>query len=413
MRKFVLLALCALALVACKKENAAGVLPVHIVTGEVSDLTPYTVTLHGQYSIGIGMSDVEFGMIFSDSQYLNESNSRVIRAYGEDNKFLVPIENLETETTYYYRSFIYYREGFNQKKKDYGEVRSFTTPPINAVVTTGSAIAGISYIYAKGSVSIEYKRTHQRFAYMLFGKSPDEVEKKSMNNSVFCSINDDYDDEWTFEASYLDTDGQTCYYRAMIEYNGREYYGEIKSINHIPCAPTEGEIIDMGLSVKWGSCNVGATKPEESGDYFAWGEVASKSEYTTANYLYAGETPEILPLANDAASVNLGESWRMPTFQECRDLIDGENNFLEYGSYNGVYGCLITSKKNGNSLFFPAAGEKVNDHSMSYGLRGCYWTSSFDLVCNLANRFEFGQGSSASVFTANNPSGAPVRGVHN
>ena len=377
MRKFVLLALCALALVACKKEYPAGLLPVYIVTGEVSDLTPYTATLNGQYFIRNGMKDIEYGMIFSESPSLLESNSRVVHAHGTDNNFSVSFDNLRTETTYYYKSFINYREGFNLEKKDYGEVRSFTTPPINAVVTTGAAIAGTTYIYVKSSVSIEFKcKIPRRYAYMLFGKTPEAVEKKSKDNSVFCSINDDNDDEWTFETTYKDIDGQTCYYRALVEYEDREYYGEIKQVSHIPFAPTAGSMIDMGLSVKWAGWNVGASKPEEDGDYFAWGETASKTEYTKENYLYNPETPGDLPVSADAASVALGAGWRMPTVSEFDELID--NSLTEWGQYSTVPGMLFISKKNGNTIFFPASGVKTNQYLHGQGINGYYWTRDYN-----------------------------------
>lgn len=350
---------------------------MYIVTGEVSDLTPYTATLNGQYFISSGMRDVEYGLLFSESPSLLEYNSRVIHAHGTDNNFSVSFDNLRTETTYYYRSFIYYREGFNLEKKDYGETKSFTTPPINAVVTTGLAIAGATNIYVKSSVSIEFKcKIPRRYAYMLFGKTPGAVEKKSNDNSVFCSINDDNDDEWTFETTYKDIDGQTCYYRALVEYEDREYYGEIKQVSHIPFAPTAGNMIDMGLSVKWAGCNVGASKPEEDGDYFAWGETAPKTEYTQENYLYNPETPGDLPVSVDAASVSLGAGWRMPTSSEFEELID--NSLTEWGLYGTAPGMLFISKKNHNTIFLPASGLKSTQSLYCQGDVGNYWTRDYN-----------------------------------
>ena len=116
------------------------------------------------------------------------------------------------------------------------------------------------------------------------------------------------------------------------------------------------DYVDLGLSVKWATCNVGASCPEEYGNYYAWGETNTKSEYTKYNSKtwersmgdISGD-PEY-----DAARANWGGSWRMPTKAEFDEL--GMNCDYELTTQNGVVGLLFTSKKNGNSIFFPAAG---------------------------------------------------------
>ena len=113
--------------------------------------------------------------------------------------------------------------------------------------------------------------------------------------------------------------------------------------------------VDLGLSVKWATCNVGANSPEDYGDYFAWGEITPKTIYTTSNYSYS-DNPTILPLSNDAAHANWGGSWRMPTDAEMTEL--RSNCTWTWTSQNGVNGRKITSKSNGNSIFLPAAGSR-------------------------------------------------------
>ena len=112
------------------------------------------------------------------------------------------------------------------------------------------------------------------------------------------------------------------------------------------------EYVDLGLSVKWATCNVGATKPEAFGDYFAWGETSPKNSYTDSNYTYS-DNPSTLPLNKDAASVNMGGKWRMPTKKECQELI--EKCSLEQITQNGVYGYKVIGP-NGNFIFLPATG---------------------------------------------------------
>ena len=132
-----------------------------------------------------------------------------------------------------------------------------------------------------------------------------------------------------------------------------------------------GVPVDLGLSVKWASCNVGANSPEDYGDYFAWGEVIPKNEFSYEGYLYRDNNPKILPPHADAATVNWGGSWRMPTDAELTEL--REQCTWTWTSQNGVNGYKVTSKSNGNSIFLPAAGQLGRAGSYGY-----YWSSSLN-----------------------------------
>ena len=136
------------------------------------------------------------------------------------------------------------------------------------------------------------------------------------------------------------------------------------------------EVVDLGLSVKWASFNIGASKPEESGAFYAWAETESKREYDWASYKYGKVSNnrdffdnftkyknftgmEILRPEDDVAHTKLGGKWRMPTMEEFRELFDDNNCSVSFINRNGVYGCLITSKKIGfigKSIFIPASG---------------------------------------------------------
>ena len=157
------------------------------------------------------------------------------------------------------------------------------------------------------------------------------------------------------------------------------------------------EYVDLGLSVKWATCNVGATTSEDYGDYFAWGETQPKSTYEWSTYKWCNETihktlltkystnsdygtfdgKSILELADDAARANWGGSWRMPTKEERYELRD--NCTWEWTTQNGVKGYKVTSKKKGytkNSIFLPAAGYRKGSSLDYAGSEGCYWLSS-------------------------------------
>ncbi len=155
-------------------------------------------------------------------------------------------------------------------------------------------------------------------------------------------------------------------------------------------SPT-GVPVDLGLSVKWASCNVGANSPEDYGDYFAWGEVIPKNEFSYEGYLYK-DNPKILPPHADAATVNWGGAWRMPTDAEMTEL--REQCTWTWTSQNGVNGYKVTSKSNGNSIFLPAAGYCPDSSLNLAGYHGNYRSSSLNTVEPLlAWDVQFGSGS--------------------
>lgn len=155
------------------------------------------------------------------------------------------------------------------------------------------------------------------------------------------------------------------------------------------------EYVDLGLpsGLKWATMNVGANQPEEYGDYFAWGETSSKdkdtfyrgtykwhngstyTKYCTRSEYGIVDNKTTLELIDDAAHVNWGGSWRMPTRVEQEELIK-ECNWA-WTALNGVTGYMVTSKVNENSIFLPAAGycfDSVIDHGTE--INGFYWSST-------------------------------------
>ena len=149
--------------------------------------------------------------------------------------------------------------------------------------------------------------------------------------------------------------------------------------------------VDLGLSVNWATMNVGANAPEEYGDYFAWGETTAKSTYTWENYKWCKgseytmtkyctdsrygtvDDKSVLDPEDDAAHVNWGGTWRMPTHDEFTEL--RTKCTWEWTSLNGVYGRKVTGP-NGNSIFLPAAGCRLDSSLYNAGSDGFYWSSS-------------------------------------
>jgi hypothetical protein len=160
------------------------------------------------------------------------------------------------------------------------------------------------------------------------------------------------------------------------------------------------EFVDLGLpsGTLWATCNIGANSPEDYGDYFAWGETETKSTYDWSTYKwcngsydtmtkyctisscgYNGFTDNTteLDLQDDAAYVNWGPYWRMPSKAQFDELINSNYTTTTWTTQNGVYGRLITSTKEGymgNCVFLPAAGYR-NDSSLNgAGPIGIYWS---------------------------------------
>ena len=192
------------------------------------------------------------------------------------------------------------------------------------------------------------------------------------------------------------------------------------------------EFVDLGLSVKWATCNVGAEKPEDYGDYFAWGETSPKSEYIWLNLKYCTKGDDwenqkflkyvtkrkygpvdnrtTLELSDDAACANWGGSWRMPTNAEFQELID--KCTWTRTTMNGKNGYKVVSKSNGNSIFLPAAGyRRGGTYLYSAGSGGDYWSSSlYEGYSYLARYLGFSNGSH-STYSSDRCSGHSVRPV--
>ena len=171
--------------------------------------------------------------------------------------------------------------------------------------------------------------------------------------------------------------------------------------------PSTMEYVDLGLpsGLKWAKCNLGASKPSDYGDYYAWGETEPKTEYTWATYkwmqtgqsdwkhitkytfpdgktegiwyapdgTFIGDGKTTLEAADDAATAKLGLPWRMPTSDEIMELLD--NCTWTWTTQDGINGYEVKGP-NGNSIFLPAAGYRHSSELDDAGSWGDYWSSS-------------------------------------
>lgn len=156
--------------------------------------------------------------------------------------------------------------------------------------------------------------------------------------------------------------------------------------------------VDLGLSVKWASWNLGASSPEDFGSYISWGEVEPKQTYTWETYSFcAGDQEHILKYCvdpafgtvddlstldpeDDIARAKWGEGWRMATPEEWEELLN-ECDWT-WTTSHGVNGYLVKSKKKGytsKSIFLPAGGNCEGAKKVDEGSFGHYWTSSVNM----------------------------------
>ena len=229
-------------------------------------------------------------------------------------------------------------------------------------ILRGNAIIGTEYnleydgdkydIAITGEKSINVTNPTNESYVVLFPNEETNVELKSNSSKKVTFLNG-------IKAGGIYTVGWEDYEEETNTINGHEY-------------------VDLGLpsGLLWATCNVGATSPEEYGDYFAWGETSTKSEYTQANSLTYGKSLNDISgnPQYDAATANWGEGWRMPTTDEQKELMFNCN--LELTSINGVDGWKLTSNKNDNYIFLPLTGEISEELLTDEGVYGHFWSST-------------------------------------
>ncbi|MBR6375370.1 MAG: hypothetical protein IKR91_03965 [Alloprevotella sp.] len=178
------------------------------------------------------------------------------------------------------------------------------------------------------------------------------------------------------------------------------------------------QMVDLGLpsGTLWADRNVGAEAPEEYGDYFAWGETEPKSDYSWSTYKYGKDEDELTKYCSkssygkdgytdsytellpedDAASVNWGGNWRMPSFEQIKELYNNtDNTWVDDFEGTGVSGRKFTNKKDSSKfIFLPAAGKRNGTSLDMAGSSGYYWSRTLNTGSPYeARSVNFGSGS--------------------
>ncbi len=379
---------------------------VNVITLESADVTTNSAMIKGSISIdGKSVAGKGF-VVYTDENSVTEYDV----AGNEIGEFFYQLNGLEDGTTYYYKAYMLLDE-----EMIYGEEKSFTTE--EEIVITLPEVVTVSVTEVTENTAI------------LTGEVVSDGGAEVVERGFIW--NDHYDGEGPIEDFIVEVGsglGVFTYQLTGLQHN-TEYYFLAYAINsegealgqHIYFTTLEGEeenvingyeYVDLGLpsGLKWAAYNVGATSAEEYGDYYAWGEIETKDSYTQQNSVTYGMPMEDISgdPQYDVARAKWGETWRMPTRDEQKELLD--NCAWEWTSQNGVNGYLVTGT-NGNSIFLPAAGYKENSSHTEMGEYGYYWSSTPQSNSNLGAYYLYMSESSKLSYYYARVAGQSVRAV--
>ncbi len=266
--------------------------------------------------------------------------------------------------------------------KDSNEPQAPTVEPekeveVKVTVTTGVASnITISTATISGSVeNLGYEGTNVHIGILY--TSNDSVPNLLLNNVMFKKSNSNIEGEFSVTLTKLNC-AVTYYYRTCVIIEDEVHYGEVSSFTTID-EITPGQEVDLGLSVKWAGWNVGATSPEQYGEYYAWGEIEEKSDYDLDTYkYYNSQTNKFINIGEnisgtqyDVATVKWGNGWRIPTKIELEEL--ATKCRFELYTYKGVAGIKLTGP-NTNSIFLPFAGYRRGTLLSDASINCLYWS---------------------------------------
>lgn len=359
-----------------------------VVTSPASMVTEFTAQLNGQLSID-SQETMSKSVCFYYSksvqsvEELKATGTKILASLSGDGTFYADVSGLEYNTQYYCIA-----AAKVHNKEFYGEPISFVTLDISADIST-EQVTDIMYYNAmfKGklsNVSIAGASITVGFKY----SDKESTLEGLLNRGIAATA---YLEGDAFKSLISSLKADTKYYCvAIATVAGKPFYGSIVSFETRPLA------IDLGLSVLWAAINVGASYRCDPGEPFSWGETSIKSKYLWSTYKWGRSATSLtkyntlaangtvdnltqLEPNDDAASVNMGEGWKMPTSEEWTELLTKCNWTWEWLAEDGygIYGYTIVGP-NGNSIFIPVAGGCNGDYKKTNYNTGCYWSSTLD-----------------------------------
>ena len=353
------------------------------VTGAASHISCCNAQLSGMANLPQTTStNLSFGVLYSTSSGVLLNSAIRLEAKQCDAKYNFTVETgvLEPETKYYYRSYI-----IQNDEVEYGHIQSFTTLAVSSLIQTSS----INLKDATLNASLNL--TDCRYGSLEYGfeLTPEGGQTRTLISDNHADNSFSYQvDNLTYKTKYS--------YAAYVKLDDKVYKGEPKTFSTLEY-PIPSQV-DLGLSVKWASFNLGASKPTEYGGYYQWAGTKDVSDtgiyldwsncpYYASGWLKYNTDPSsgtvdnktVLEAKDDAATVLLGGNWRIPTDAEWAELRNTANCSWTWKIIDGVNGYKVQSKKSGYKdkwIFLPAAGYRGDGNLRDVGFYGRYWSSS-------------------------------------
>ena len=360
------------------------------LTAEASDVQCKSATISGRLTVqSEGRFSKSAVLYYSSSEStlegLKSNGTKKTLILGEDGSYSATLSSLSSSTSY---NFIVVAKV--DDVEFVSEVKSFKTLTIQASVTAEASKIQYYSATISGSLTVQSEGSFSKSAVVYYSSSESTLEGLKSNGTRKTLI---LGADGSYSATLSSLSSSTSYnYVVVAKVDDVEFVSSIGNFS------TSAEpLVDLGLSVKWASCNLGASKPTECGGYYQWAGTTDVSD--TSIYLYWDNCPyhtgsdkntgwtkyntkssygtvdnkPVLDAMDDAATVALGGKWRMPTDEEWTELLNTDNCSWTWTSIDGVNGYKVQSKKSGytdNWIFLPAAGYRLDTILYSVGSDG-------------------------------------------
>ena len=403
------------------------------VTAEASDVQCKSATISGSLTIESEGSFSKSAVLYYSNtentvEGLKSNGARKTLALGEDGSYSAALSSLSSSTSY---NFVVVAKVDDVELVT--EVKSFKTLTIQASVTAEASDVQCKSAKISGSLTVQSDGSFSKSASVYYSSSESTLEGlKSNGIKKTLTLRED-----GFYSEVISSLLSSTSYSFVVVANVDDVEFVSAIGNFSTLTPPSGSV-DLGLSVLWASCNLGASKPTEYGGYYQWAGTEDVSDtsinlwdncpYHTGSDEYSGWTKyntveshgtvdnkTVLEAMDDAATVALGGEWRMPTREEWDELSNTSNCSWTWTTIDGVKGYKVQSKKPGYTdkwIFLPAAGSRYDDHLYYVGSIGHYWSSSLTTGGPIyAGDMAFSSGHSFRTFFTSRCHGQSVRPV--